>query len=169
VTEIPLSSRDDWARTGAAQSWLPAGRRWAHRSRFAARGNAVQHVHPVVEFSGPGRVRLFRRSARRAASGSRATVPPHVDCEPRGDGRSEPVRVGRHQGRTAWCLPARIAARRNGGDWVQGTCGRRFVKEGGDIMPRAFAHLPTFSKRGDLPSCRHSRLGLFIGGPSAKS
>ena len=37
--------------------------------------------------------------------------------------------VSRHQGRTAWCLPARDRGSGDGGDYVQGTCGRRFVKE----------------------------------------
>ena len=40
--------------------------------------------------------------------------------------------VSRHQGRTAWCLPARDRGSGDGGDCVQGTCGRRFVKGSGD-------------------------------------
>ena len=52
--------------------------------------------------------------------------------------------VSRHQGRTAWCLPARIAAWGNGGDCGQDMRGRLFVKEGGDAKSgtRACPDLP---------------------------
>ena len=46
--------------------------------------------------------------------------------------------ASRHQGRTAWCLPARDRGSGNGGDCVQGTCGRRFVKEVGESLWRVF-------------------------------
>ena len=52
--------------------------------------------------------------------------------------------ASRHQGRTAWCLPARDrGSKENGGDCVQGTCGRRFVKEllGNDVWARARINL----------------------------